>query len=58
MTEYFHRVEKRERERVLMNLLEIVLFHDPRQHFSGTINPDFPKHKSLFSASENCGLPL
>lgn len=50
--------ETSERERVLMNLLKIVLFHNPRRHFSGNIHPDFPIHKSLFSASENCGLPL
>lgn len=49
---------ERERERVLINLLKAVIFHDPRKHFSGTINPDFPKHKSLFSTSPDKSLPL
>lgn len=41
-----------------MNLLKTVIFHDPRTHYSGTINSDFPKHKSLFSAPSDRGLPL
>lgn len=41
-----------------MNLLKIVIFHDPRTHYSGNIHPDFPKHKSLFSAPSDRGLPL
>jgi len=41
-----------------MNLLKIVIFHDPRTHFSGTINSDFPKHKSLLSTPPEIWLPL
>ena len=41
-----------------MNLLKIILFHDPRAHYCGTIHPDFPKYKSLFSTSGDIGLSL
>lgn len=48
----------RERERVLIDLLKKIIFHDARTHFSGTIHPVFPKHKSLFSTWPDRGLPL
>lgn len=42
----------------IIDLLKKIIFHDPRIHFSGIINPDFPKQKSLFSVSPERGLPL
>jgi len=46
----------------LDNLMHYIIFHDPTENYIFKGNKNLrkfvPKHKSLFNASQNCGLPI
>ena len=58
----FEMLKKRCRNRDLLWLLNVIVFHDPTKNFElqdrGGLRRYLPGHKSLFNAAPFCGLPI